>query len=271
MSSANTSSMRASIIGSISPMWPMMSLSRGCRSSAPASTMRSTWIAVSECQPQPAGLEHAACARRQIGEVGLPHGLRREVRVDVDRHVEVHRRRQQAVIARVIEKAALGRAVDERTDEAQAPSPRASSSATAASGLCIGSTAKPAKRSGWRAMAAARWSFISRAMATPSGPGTRSGPGPVLESTCTVMPASSMDCRRRSPISGSASSGFGAVAGARSRPEAATADAAGSMRRTRAGTVKCSSSATTRMVRWPFIAIALEIAEDVRARRDLLC
>ena len=57
-------------------------------------------------------------------------------------------------------------------------------------------------------MAIARWSFISRAMATPSGPGTRSGPGPVLESTCTEMPASSMDCRRSSPISGSASSGL---------------------------------------------------------------
>ena len=42
-------------------------------------------------------------------------------------------------------------------------------------------------------MAAARWSFISRAMATPSAPGTRSGPGPLFESTCTVMPASSID------------------------------------------------------------------------------
>ena len=73
-------------------------------------------------------------------------------------------------------------------------------------------------------MAAAKWSFISRAIAIPSGPGTRSGPGPLFESTCTVMPASSMDCRRRSPISGRSSSGLGPVGGWLSRPEAAPAD-----------------------------------------------
>ncbi len=70
--------------------------------------------------PAPAGcLEHAARARLQIGVIGLPHCLRRKVRVDVDRHVEVHGRREQAFIARVIEEAAFGRAVDERADEAQ--------------------------------------------------------------------------------------------------------------------------------------------------------
>ena len=50
---------------------------------------------------------------------------------------------------------------------------------------------------------------MARASATPSAPGTRSGPGPVLESTCTVMPAASIDLRRRSPISAASSVGFG--------------------------------------------------------------
>ena len=39
--------------------------------------------------------------------------------MDVDRHVELHGRREETIIARVIEEAALGRAVDERTHEAQ--------------------------------------------------------------------------------------------------------------------------------------------------------
>jgi putative ABC transport system substrate-binding protein len=40
MSSAETSSMRASITGSISPMWPMTSRNRGRRSSGPAGQAR---------------------------------------------------------------------------------------------------------------------------------------------------------------------------------------------------------------------------------------
>jgi len=39
--------------------------------------------------------------------------------MDVDRHVELHGRREETIIARVIEEATLGRAVDERTHQAQ--------------------------------------------------------------------------------------------------------------------------------------------------------
>ena len=41
--------------------------------------------------------------------------------MDIDRYVELLGRRQQAVIAWVIEEAALGRAVDERTDKTKLP------------------------------------------------------------------------------------------------------------------------------------------------------
>ena len=91
-------------------------------------------------------------------------------------------------------------------------------------------------------VAVARWSFMSRAMATPSGPGTRSGPGSLFESTCTVMPASSIDFSRRSPMSGRSSSGFGPFAGAFLGRNPRRLIAPGSIRRTTAGTVKCSSS-----------------------------
>jgi hypothetical protein len=38
--------------------------------------------------------------------------------MDVDRHVKLHGRCEETVIARVIEEAALGRAIDQRTHEA---------------------------------------------------------------------------------------------------------------------------------------------------------
>ena len=135
------------------------------------------------------------------------------------------------------------------------------SSSAQASGRCIGSAAKPAKRSGWRAMAVARWSFISLAMATPSVPGTRSGPGPLFESTCTVMPASSIDFSRRSPISGRSSSGFGPFAGTFLGRKPRRLIAPGSIRRTMAGTVKCSSSATTRI--GDFLRLLYKVAASI--------
>jgi hypothetical protein len=67
--------------------------------------------------------------------------------MDIDRYVELHGRRQQTIIARVIEEAALGRAVDERTDKPRSLTARTNST-IAASGLCIGSTSNPAKHSG---------------------------------------------------------------------------------------------------------------------------
>src|SRR5262245_36085357 len=87
----------------------------------------------------------------------------------------------------------------------------------------------------------------------PSAPGTRSAPTPLLESTCTVMPASSIDLNRRSPISGRSSIGL-ALPGATFRPlkwpRLATASGLTYLD-ARAGTVKCSSSATTRMDGFP--------------------
>src|SRR6185312_14610067 len=61
--------------GSPSPMWPMISLSRGCRSSAPESASRNTWIATSECQPQPA-MRSVRGGHRQMSESGKAIGMR---------------------------------------------------------------------------------------------------------------------------------------------------------------------------------------------------
>ena len=97
----------------------MISLRRGCRSSAP-DEHQAQQMDGGLRMPAPARrFQHTARARLQVGVVGLPHGLGRQVRMDVDRHVEIDGRRQQAVVARMIEEAAFGRAVDERADEAQ--------------------------------------------------------------------------------------------------------------------------------------------------------
>ncbi len=53
-----------------------------------------------------------------------------------------------------------------------------SSSFAAASGSRMARCVNPAKRSGCRAIASARWSLTSRAMSTPSLPSRRSAPGP---------------------------------------------------------------------------------------------
>ena len=45
--------------------------------------MRSTWIAVSECHPHAADLQHATRTRLQIGVIGLPHGLRWKVWIEL--------------------------------------------------------------------------------------------------------------------------------------------------------------------------------------------
>ena len=134
------------------------------------------------------------------------------MRMDVDRHVEFDRRGQQAVIARVIEEAALGRAVDQGAEEFELLD-GAHQLGGAGVRACHRQHGEAGKPVGMPRDRAAKWSLISRAMATPSAPGTRSGPGPVFESTCMVMPASSIDLRRRSPISGSSSIGFGRPAG----------------------------------------------------------
>ena len=73
MSAAETSSRRASITGSISPMWPMIILSFGCLSNVPAITMRRMWIATSECQPQPAVASTRSAPSGRSGVIGLPH------------------------------------------------------------------------------------------------------------------------------------------------------------------------------------------------------
>ena len=87
-------------------------------SSVPATTMRSRWIAVSECRPQPAlSSTRSAPSAGRNNRPGARLG--RQMRMKVDRHVEFDCCRQQAVIARMIEEAALGGAVDQRADEAQ--------------------------------------------------------------------------------------------------------------------------------------------------------
>src|SRR6516162_11521606 len=46
------------------------------------------------------GFKDAGCALGQTGEIGLAHELRRNMRMDLDRHIELDRGREQAVIAR---------------------------------------------------------------------------------------------------------------------------------------------------------------------------
>ena len=78
---------------------------------------------------------------------------------------------------------------------------------------------------------------MPRAIATPSAPSTRSAPGPDVESTCTVMPASSIERSRTSPISGSRSSGLTLPGGTFLGTKPRRAIASGLMRRTSEGTV----------------------------------
>ena len=269
MSSANTSSMRASIMGSISPMWPMMSFSRGWRSSV-AGQHHAQDVDSRLRMPAPAGLfEHAGSTRRQIGVVGQPNRLRCDVRVDVDRHVEVHRRCQQAVIARVIEKAALGDPIDECTDEAKLLHRpyQLGNAGVGALHRQHGKAREPARIAGdGHRQMVVHLSRDGDAVRARHEVGTRTGVGEHLHRDAGLvhgLQASLADL-------GQHVERVGAIRALCARPEAAPADGAGSMRRTSAGTVKCSSSATTRMVRWPFIAIALEIVEELE-RRDLLC
>ena len=67
-----------------------------------------------------------------------------------------------------------------------------SNSASAASGTCHGKQAKPARRCGWRAQAAASSSLQARAAATPTSGSSSSGPGMLTLITLTSMPAASM-------------------------------------------------------------------------------
>src|ERR671912_326776 len=63
--------------------------------------------------------KYATCTRLQIGVIGLPHWLRRKMRMDIDRPVEFYRRSEQSVIARVIQETALGCAIDEGTNKVE--------------------------------------------------------------------------------------------------------------------------------------------------------
>src|SRR6516225_12046095 len=70
--------------------------------------------------PAPAGgLEHAVGAVGQVRKVSLSHRFRRNVRMNVDRYVKLDRGGKQTVEARVIEKAALGGAIDHAADETE--------------------------------------------------------------------------------------------------------------------------------------------------------
>ena len=131
--------------------------------------------------------------------------------MDIDGNVQLHSRRQQTIVARVIEEAAFGRAVDERTDETKVPN------CTNEPGNC-GIRAPHWQHSKSRETFgvtgdSCRQMVVHRPRYPDKEPGTRSGPGPLLESTCIVMPASSIDCRRRSPISGRSSIALGPLAG----------------------------------------------------------
>ncbi len=70
--------------------------------------------------PAPArGFEDAPRARRQVGEISLADRLGRNVRMDVDWHIELFRRGEDLVEARVIEEAAFGRAMHHGADKSE--------------------------------------------------------------------------------------------------------------------------------------------------------
>ena len=70
--------------------------------------------------PAPAGgFQYARGAFGQAGEVGEAHRLRRDVRMNVDRNVELDRGGEQLVVARIVEEAAFGRAVDHGAEKAE--------------------------------------------------------------------------------------------------------------------------------------------------------
>src|SRR6516165_524472 len=70
--------------------------------------------------PTPArGFEHAIRAIRQAGEISLADRLRWNVRVDIDRYIKFDCGSEQRIVARMIEEAAFGCAVDHAADEAE--------------------------------------------------------------------------------------------------------------------------------------------------------
>ena len=166
--------------------------------------------------------------------------------MDVDRHVEFHGRGQQTVIARVIEEAALRRAVDERTDETQLLH-RARQLGSAGVGALHRQRGKAREAIGMagdgRRQVVVHLARNGDALGTRHEIGARTGVGEHLHGDARLIH------RLQAPLAdlGQQLERVRAVRGHRSRPEAPAADGAGSMRRTRAGTVKCSSSVTTRI------------------------
>jgi hypothetical protein len=171
----------------------------------------------------------------------------------------------------VIEKAALGRAVDERTDETQLLH-GAHELGNGGIGALHRSTAKPAKRSGWRAMAAARWSFIARRHADTIGTrhevGTGTGVGEHLHRDAGLVHG------LQAPLAdlGQRIERIGAVERACSRAEAPTADDVridatdqggdGEMLFKRDNTHWCGGLS---------LPLRFSLPGTIEARRDLLC
>src|SRR5581483_774947 len=112
-----------------------------------------------------------------------------------------------------------------------------SSSSTARSGSWHGSTAKPAKRSGWDAIASAIHSLdrLAHSDASFVSP-VPCTPGDVSDSTCTSIPASSISGNRRSPTSLKRSSAYCMNSGTNAPPSTPG----------NPGVAKCSSNVTIR-------------------------
>ena len=202
------SSTRASMKGSISPMCPITSCSRGWRSKTPASTMRSTCSPVSACQPYAAALRNQLTAGIEALVVGVADRGHRLGRVQVERHAQALEAREQHVEVGVVEEAPARVAVDHRALHAEL--------AHRALELVGGGLGRRGRQRGEGREAVGMLGDGARELVVrlarerdrPCRVSRCWTPGVVWLMTCRSMPASSMAARRRSPRSSrSAASG----------------------------------------------------------------
>ncbi len=154
------------------------------------------WTAVSMCQPQPDAANMSVTAGEKPPIRGLDHRLRRPRRMEIDRGIELLGALQDRPEELVVEIAAAVVAVNDGADEFLLANHACSSSCAALSGAAVGTTARPAKRSGCRFTTSARKSLASRASAIASAASSCSVPGEVSDSTCMSMPAASISASR---------------------------------------------------------------------------
>ena len=108
-----TFSHRDNIAGNPSPICPTINRSLRCRANVPETARRSTWSAVSACQPQPfVDRMNPTCSGRS--EKGVVDSARWKARMQVERHVQRLGTRQQGRESSVVEKLSVHDTVQHR-------------------------------------------------------------------------------------------------------------------------------------------------------------